>query len=97
MLTLTSYIKSLDLYAHAQIICTWHRIDAIAVDEAIWHGMKISEVDETRSMVRNLESVIYEIKLQPMLGIHIPFIFVWIKPGVYVAHILLGPVDMAGI
>ncbi|RWR91861.1 putative disease resistance protein RGA1 [Cinnamomum micranthum f. kanehirae] len=64
------------------------KMDAIAVDEAIWHGMKISEVDETRSVVRNLKSVIYEIKLQPMLGIHIPFIFVWIKPGVYVAHIL---------
>ncbi|RWR91876.1 putative disease resistance RPP13-like protein 1 [Cinnamomum micranthum f. kanehirae] len=65
-----------------------HWMDAIAVDEAIWHGMKISEVDETRSVFRNLKSVIYEIKLQPMLGIHIPFIFVWIKPGVYVAHIL---------
>ena len=63
VLTLTSYIKSLDLYANAQIICTWHRMDVMAVDEAIWHGMKISEVDGTRSAVRNLKSVIYEIKL----------------------------------
>ncbi|KAJ8648555.1 hypothetical protein MRB53_001578 [Persea americana] len=38
-------------------------MDVMAVDEAIWHGMKISEVDGTRSAVRNLKSVIYEIKL----------------------------------
>ena len=63
MLTPTSYIKSLDLYANAQIICTWHRMDAMAVDESIWHGMKISEVDGTQSVVRNHKSVIYEIKL----------------------------------
>ncbi|KAJ8648581.1 hypothetical protein MRB53_001604 [Persea americana] len=40
-----------------------HWMDAMAVDEAIWHGMKISEVDGTRSVVRNLKSVIYEIEL----------------------------------
>ncbi|RWR79768.1 protein N-lysine methyltransferase METTL21A [Cinnamomum micranthum f. kanehirae] len=38
-------------------------MDAMVVDEAIRHGMKISEVNETRSVVRNLEGVIYEIKL----------------------------------
>ncbi|KAJ8648605.1 hypothetical protein MRB53_001628 [Persea americana] len=40
-----------------------HWMDAMAVDGAIWHGMKISEVDGTRSVVRNLKSVIYEITL----------------------------------
>ena len=63
VLTLTSYIKSLDLYANAQIDCSWHSMEAMAVDETIWHGMKVSEVDGSRSVVRNLKSFIYEIKL----------------------------------
>ncbi|RWR91872.1 protein N-lysine methyltransferase METTL21A [Cinnamomum micranthum f. kanehirae] len=32
-------------------------MDAIAVDEAIWHGMEISEVDETRLDKRRIELV----------------------------------------
>lgn len=39
------------------------QMDSILVDEAIRHGMKINEVNGTRSVVSNLEGVIFEISL----------------------------------
>lgn len=39
-------------------------LDAMVTNEAISHGMQISEVVGTRTIVGNLEGVIYEITLQ---------------------------------
>ncbi|XP_068663853.1 uncharacterized protein [Aristolochia californica] len=39
-------------------------MDAMVVDEAVQHGMQVSEVKGTRSEVGNLQGVIYEITLQ---------------------------------
>ncbi|XP_042436855.1 protein N-lysine methyltransferase METTL21A-like isoform X1 [Zingiber officinale] len=39
-------------------------MDAMIVDEALKHGMQISEVQGTRSVVANLEGVIFEITMQ---------------------------------
>ncbi|KAG6531798.1 hypothetical protein ZIOFF_005623 [Zingiber officinale] len=39
-------------------------MDAMIVDEALKHGMQISEVQGTRSVIANLEGVIFEITMQ---------------------------------
>lgn len=41
-----------------------NRMDAMVVSEAIRHGLQIDEVDGTRSVVANLEGVIFEITLK---------------------------------
>ena len=43
-----------------EFIC---RMDLMVITEAIPHGMLIKEVAGTRSVVGNLEGVIFEIKL----------------------------------
>ncbi|RWV88607.1 hypothetical protein GW17_00049292 [Ensete ventricosum] len=39
-------------------------MDAMVVNEAIRHGLQINEVDGTRSVVANLEGVIFQIILK---------------------------------
>ncbi|WOL08754.1 hypothetical protein Cni_G17507 [Canna indica] len=39
-------------------------MDSMVVNEAIKHGMRISEVDGTRSVMANLEGVIFEMTVK---------------------------------
>lgn len=39
-------------------------MDTLILDEASRHGMQMTEVDGTRSVVGNLQGVIYEITLK---------------------------------
>lgn len=39
-------------------------MDALVVSEAVGHGLQINEVDGTRTVVKNLEGVIFEITLR---------------------------------